>query len=263
MKKKLGNPAVATAVASNPDLVKETANQVIRIKDETIKTTRILLVAAASGIVLWWGSKKFKEWRKQQFIQNNAHIPDVQAAMIFRKAMFKVEPMDFVFTTITIPDGTDEATLNALATKVSSLANVVKAYNILFESNLITDVYNELTNRELQRFFDRLNSKSEYEAGFGTGGQILPQVPYRAGATLIVKNPQGAPIYKAKEVNGKFQRGELIEYKKFGERIGDVEKIYKSVSSPQHFYVVDRYLAIDSIFGYGWVNHTDVKLKED
>ncbi|MFY8004463.1 MAG: hypothetical protein ACOVNR_06445, partial [Chitinophagaceae bacterium] len=229
MKKKLGNPAVATAVASNPDLAKEVTQQVIRVKDETIKTTRILLVAGATAIVFWWGSKKFKEWRKQQFIQNNAHIPDVQAAMIFRKAMFKVEPMDFVFTTITIPDGTDEATLNSLATKVSSLANVVKAYKILFDGNLITDVYEELTNRELQRFFDRLNAKSEYDLGFGTGGQILPQTPFRAGATLVVKNPNGAPIYKAELVNGKYQRGALIEYKKFGERIGDIEKIYKSV----------------------------------
>jgi len=262
MKKRLGNPAaVASVVASNPELVKNASNTVVRVRDESIKTAKILLITGASIITAWYLNKKFKEWQKQQFIEKNAHIPDVQAAMIFRKAMFKVEPFAFLFSLISIPDGTDEATLNALATKISSLENVVIAYKVLFEGNLIMDIYSELNNKELQKFFDRLNSKSEYDLGFGTGGQILPQKPFIAGQTLVVKNPNGAPIYEAVEQNGVYKKGNLLGYKKYGERIGDIEKIYKSTTTPQHFYVIDRYLVWDTAFGYGWVNHTDVKIK--
>lgn len=262
MKNKLGNPAaiVATA-ASNPELVKAGKETVKYVRDESIKTAKILLITGATIITGYYLNKAYKKWRIQNFVEKNAHLSDVQAAMIFRKAMYNIEPFDFLFLEIDINIFTDTSTLNSLALKVSSFENVVKAYKIIFDGNLVMDVYSKLNNSKLQQFYDRLNAKSEFDSGFGANGQLLPQVPYRPGQTLMVQNPNGASVYKAELVNGVYKRGEIIGSKKYGETIGTVHKIYKSPSSPQHFYVVDRHLVIDTIFGYGWVNHTDVKIK--
>jgi hypothetical protein len=260
---KLGNPA-AVAAASNPELIKAGKDVVINVQKQTMDTIKLVAVVGGTIITGWFLNKKYKEWRKQIFIQENAHIPDVQAAMIFRKAMFKTEPLDFLLGIITIPDGTDEATLNKLATQISSLENVVYAYKVLFEGNMILDVYDELNNKELQKFFDRLNSKSEYDTGFTPTGQIAPQKPYRVGEEIKIKNPKGATIWEAEELNnGTWKNsGQSLDFKKYDETIGTIMKVYKSTSSPQHFYVVDRKWVVDSIFGYGWVAHTDVKPKD-
>lgn len=262
---KLGNPAaVASVAASNPELVKAGKEVVINVQKQTMDTIKLIVVVSGIGITGWFLNKKYKEWRKQVFIEENAHIPDVQAAMIFRKAMFKLEPLDFLLGFVTIPDGTDEATLNKLATQVSSLQNVVYAYKVLFGGNLMLDIYSELTNKELQKFFDRLNSKSEYETGFTSTGQIAPQTPYRVGQVIKVNNPKGAPIFKAEKTDaGKWRNsGENLGFKKYGETLGTIIAVYKSTTTPQHYYVIDRAWVVDTIFGYGWVLHTDVKPKD-
>ena len=258
---KLGNPAAVAAVGSSPELVKAGKDVVINVQKQTMDTIKLVAVLTGVGITGWFLNKKYKEWRKQVFIEENAHIPDVQAAMIFRKAMFKMEPLDFLLGFVTIPDGTDETTLNKLATQISSLQNVVEAYKVLFGGNMILDIYSELNNVELQKFFDRLNSKSEYDTGFTSTGQIAAQTPYKVGVELKVKNPKGATIFEAEELdNDKWKNsGKSLDFKKYDQTIGTIIAVYKSTSSPQHYYVVDRKWVVDTIFGYGWVAHTDVK----
>lgn len=240
----ISNPVATAMLATNP---------------EVQKTVKIAVGLTVVGVAGYFGYQQYKKWRKQRFVEKNAHLPDVQAAMILRKSMFKADVNLWPFGTIHIPDGTDESMMNQIAGQISSFENVQKAYNILFESNLIMDVQDELNNTELMKFFNALNSKGEYEDGLTK----FPQTPFTVGTEIKVLNPDGTTIYKAGEnYNGSyFNTGESIEFKKFDETIGTIIKVYKGVTSGKYYYVVDRAWAIDSVFGYGYVAHTEVTKK--
>ena len=245
MKKQLSNPLAVAAVATNPDV---------------IRTTKTLVIGGGIAFAGDYGWKKYKEWQKQKFVEKYAHLPDVQAAMVMYKSMFSIDKIDaWPFGSITIPDGTDEAQLNSLALKVSSLENVVKAYKVLFDSNLLTDVLSELNNRELQKFFDSLGAKSEYEGQFNPDGSIKPQTPFSVGTTIQVLNPNGTTIYKANEANGEYQNsGVKRDFMKYSQTIGEIIKVYRGVTSGQYYYVVDVAWSLDTFYGYGWVAHKEV-----
>ena len=247
---KLSNPLATATLLSNK---------------EVMNTAKVVLVLAGVGTGLYFANRQYKAWRRQKFVEKEAHLPDVQAAMIMRKAMFRWGEFNvFPFGTINIPDGTNEAALNQIARSVTSVEAVVKAYKILFDSNLMIDIMKELTDSEVRKFFDSLNSKSDYDDQFNTVGQPKPQKPYFIGQTIKVLNPRGTQIFKAGERdNGTFfNTGQARDFKRFDETIGVIEKVYKSTTSNEHFYVVDMHMSIDTIFGYGWVAHTQVKVKE-
>lgn len=259
------NPIVAAEVAKPgtiTELAKMSRDVTINYQKRAESIIRPVIYAGVIGTALYFARRKFIEWRKQQFVEKNAHIPDVQAAMIMRKSMFKIENDSFPWSLITIPDGTDEDMLNELALKVSSLEAVIKAYSILFESNLITDVYSELNNKEMQEFFNNLGAKSEYDLGFTAGGGIKPQTPLKIGQNVAIKNPNGSTIYEAESIGGgKYKNsGEKLDFKPFGEEIGTITGVYKGTSTGQYYYVIDRKWAVDTIFGYGWIAHTEIKI---
>lgn len=266
---KLGNPALVAA-ANNPDIVNASKEIIISTQERAMSTAKTAVGLVAGVVTFVYLKKKFSEWQKQKFIENNANVPDVQAAMIMRKAMFKVEFSTFPFNMITIPDGTNEAMLNQLAIKVSSLQAVIKAYKILFDSNLAMDVYDELNDKELQKFYENLGAKNEYQMQFNANGSIKPQTPYKIGQLLQVKNPQGAVVYEAAE-NGTNPNG-TTKYKAtsisrnfvgFSKNVGEIIAVYKGLSGA-YYYVVDMddySFGPDFIYGHGWVAHTEVKLQ--
>lgn len=246
---KLSNPITTAALLSNK---------------EVVNTGKVILLVAGSGAAIWYANKKYKEWRRQKFVETQAHLPDVQAAMIMRKAMFGTSFNIFPFGQINIPDGTNETALNNIARQVTSLEAVIEAYKILFDSNLMVDVMSELNSTEIRRFFDSLNSKGEYNDQFNDSGQPLPQTPFYVGQTIKVLNPRGTQIFKAgKREDGSYYNTNIArDYKEFDETIGVIERVYRGSTSGQYFYVVDMHLSIDTIYGYGWVAHTQVKVKE-
>ena len=234
-------------------------------KEEAVKAAKLGISILGGGLILWWGNNKFKEIRRQNFVNNNAHLPDVQVAMVMRKAMFRVEFNSFPFNLIAIPDGTNEVLLYKLAKQVSSLEAVLKAYNILFDSNLAMDVYSELSDNELVKFYESLSSKQDYSSQFNANGSIKPQKPLNIGVEVVVGNPKGATIYKTKKENGRlFQINQTLEFIKFGEIVGKVTGRFKGVSGA-YYYTVDmddwKYNP-DWFTGNGWVAHTEVKQKE-
>jgi len=250
------NPSAITEIAKTGQSIQ------LNYQKKVESVVRPIVYTALIGGGLYFARRKYISWRKQQFVEKNAHIPDVQAAMIMRKSMYRIEVDTFPFNLITIPDGTDERMLNELALKVTSLEAVIKAYKILFEANLMEDVYAELDNKEMKKFFENLGAKSEYDLGFTPGGGIRPQTPLKIGQTVAIKNPSGSTVYKAESIgNGKYQNsGEKLDFKSFGTTIGEIVGIYKGLSSGQYYYLIDRKWVIDSIFGYGWIAHTEIKI---
>ena len=246
---KLSNPLATAAILSNK---------------EVVTTAKVVLVVAGVGTGLYFANRQYKAWRRQKFVEKEAHLPDVQAAMIMRKAMFRWGELKmFPFGTINIPDGTNETALNQIARSVTSVEAVIKAYKILFDSNLMLDVMSELNDSEIRKFFDSINSKGEYADNFNSVGQPNPQTPFFVGQTIKVLNPKGTQIFKAAQRdNGSYYNtGVARDYKKFDETVGVIIKVYKGTTSNQYFYVVDMHMSIDTIFGYGWVAHTEVKVK--
>ena len=269
MGKGLGNPALIAA-ASNPDVVKAGKEIIISTQERAISTAKTAIGLVAGAVTFIYLKKKYSEWQKQKFVEKNANVPDVQAAMIMRKAMFRVEFTSFPFNLISIPDGTNEAMLNQLAIKVSSLQNVIKAYKVLFDSNLVMDVYDELNDKELQKFYENLGAKNEYQQQFNANGTIKPQTPYKIGQKLQVKNPQGAVVYEAAEAgtnpNGttKYKATSVSRnFVAFSKNVGEIIAVYKGLSGA-YYYVVDMddySYGPDFIYGHGWVAHIEVKLQ--
>jgi hypothetical protein len=264
---KLGNPALVAAAASNPDLVKGATKIIVGTQEKAVQTVKIgvgLVAAVATG---WYVNKKFKEIRKQNFVNKNAHLPDVQVAMIMRKAMFRVEFNSFPFNLISIPDGTNESLLYSLAKKVSSLEAVLKAYSILFESNLALDVYGELSDKELIKFYESLGSKAGYTSQFNANGSPKPQTPLSIGVEVVVSNPKGTTIYKTKEQNGRLvQVNETLEFVKFGEIVGKITGRFVGTSGAYYYTIdMDDFKYSPDWFPWrsnGWVAHTEIKQKD-
>jgi hypothetical protein len=260
----LGNP-VAIAAASNPDLVKGATKIVVGAQQQAVQTVKIGVGLVAVVVTGWYVNKKFKEIRKQNFVNKNAHLPDVQVAMIMRKAMFRVEFDSFPFSLISIPDGTNETLLNKLAQQVSSLEAVLKAYNILFESNLALDVYSELSDNELVKFYESLGSKGIYEEQFNANGSVKPQTPLKIGVEVVVVNPKGTTVFQTDTTNGKLVvLDKSRAFVKFGQTIGTITKVYKAVSGA-HYYTIDMNdinFAPDWLWGNGYVAHTEIKQKD-
>ena len=258
----LGNPAI---IASSPDLVKGATKVVLGAQQQVTQTVKIGVSILGAGLTAWWINKKFKEIRKQNFVNKNAHLPDVQVAMIMRKAMFRVEFDSFPFNLISIPDGTNEALLYKLAKQVSSLEAVIKAYNILFESNLPLDVYSELGDTELVKFYESLGSKENYNSQFNANGSVKPQTPLKVGYEVVVSNPKGATIYQTEQKNGRpYQINKTRAFIKFGDTVGKITGVFKGTSGA-YYYAIDMddiRFAPDWMWGNGWVAHTEIKLKE-
>lgn len=241
----LNNPAlIASAAASNPEAV-----------NSVVKTARTLVFVG--GIVAggYFARKWYKDWQKQQFVEKNAHLPDVQAAMIMRKAMKRVDVSMFPFGSINIPDGTDEDALNALALKVTSLENVIKAYKILFESNLMIDVQSELDSDELLAFFNRLNASDDYENP--------DPGPYLVGQDIKVSNPRGANVFEVIELeDGGLKGGDEIDFLEFDEEVGTIIDVVRGDVTGRIFYRVDRDGVADWLYGNGYIPHSEVRLVE-
>lgn len=234
-------------------------------KEEMVKAAKFGISLLGGGLALWFVNKKFKEIRKQNFVNKNAHLPDVQVAMIMRKAMFRIEFGSFPFNLISIPDGTNEALLYKLAKQVSSLEAVVKAYSILFESNLAMDVYSELGDNELVKFYESLGSKGNYESQFNANGSVKPQTKLKIGTEVVVTNPKGTTIYQTEFKNNRYyQINKTRAFVEFGKIVGTIKEVYRGTSGA-YYYAIDMddvRFAPDWIWGPGWVAHTEIKQKD-
>lgn len=263
MKQKLGNPLIAAA--SNPDIVKAGKDIIITTQQRALDTGKTIVGLVGGAFTLWYANKAYKKWRKQKFIENNANIADVQAAMIMRKAMKRFEFDTWLFGLVTIPDGTNEALLNKLAMKVTSLQAVINAYKILFESNLVLDVYDELDDVELQKFYESLGAKNDWASQFDANGHVKPQKPFKIGYKIQVKNPNGTTIYVAEQKPDSTYKATNVSrnFLNFSDNIGTILQVYKGTSG-QYYYLVDMddwSFGADWIYGHGWVGHTEVKLQ--
>lgn len=145
-KNNLGNPMMVAALAP-------------KAADLAEKVVPKLLTAGAILAGIYFGRREYKKHRARQVMEKGT-IP-VQQALFLRSAMFRwgsggLSKMSFI-PLPTIPDGTDEEMMYQVAAQINDWPQVQKDYRGMFDSDLTTDMQEELKPEELQKFFNILN----------------------------------------------------------------------------------------------------------
>ncbi len=245
-KDKLGNPL---AVMAATEVLKSDEGK--KAVQDTFTAVKVIVVAAGALFVGKLAYKYYKKWRSKKYARENADKPEVQIALMFYHAMigdtFNVLGWEF-----DIPNGTDEAMLNELALQ-ADLLSVAKAYKNLFDRELFEDVNSELDSEELKVFFNRLKTK-----GSDTTTPAEKLKPFPVKTPVYCRNKNGITLLRADFENGKIKvTNENMDYFQYAKRVGVIHKIVKDENN-EIFYVIDRDYKIDSVWGYGYVNHRDV-----
>ncbi|GIZ16582.1 hypothetical protein [Capnocytophaga catalasegens] len=195
-----------------------------------------------SGIV--FGPKLYKRWRRNLYAKKNISNPNVQAAFIIRKAFNKIEfpgVLSWVLPDINL--WTDKKTMFNIAAKVTNLDEVSKAYTILFDSILLTNLKNGFSSKDFENFFEIIQGKD---------GNPEPQRIILVGSEVFSAKKQPFSIKKA--IYDKTQRkwkstNELFATVSYKEKIGKVYAVIQ-YNAQSRFYIVDRGLLSR---GYGLV----------
>lgn len=236
--KGLSNPVVVAAVASK---AADQANATRKSIGKFFQRNGKVMLGTVTGLVVTYVAyKEIKKYRKRVYIEKNLGNYNLIAAMVMYKSMHRISKPVFPFNLLisSIPDGTDEAALFNIATKVTNIQEVAKAYRIVFDVSLADDINSELTNSEMVRFYNTIINKSTYT---GSTTAIYPN-----GTPIYVLNPNGLTVYDVK--------GNYLAHKDFGEHIGWVEYHFPT----QKMYKIDRKGVVDTVMGPGYVMKKDV-----
>ncbi len=249
MNKGMSNPAVilaATEIAKT-----DAGKKAIEATGNAVK-----LIFMIGGVVLtgWYANKKYKEWRVKKYLTENASKKEVQLAMLFRGAMKRLPSIDLLWTEISIPDGTDEDLINLLGRNEVSIDLISKAYKIIFDSVLLTDINSELSGTELQTFFKGVNA-----TGTDNTTPANSFVHYLKNQTIWVRK-KDTPLAtrRATKQNGHWiitndSKGQFT----FGEKIGSIYDI-KIHPNGEIDYIIDTPWDINATTGFAVANHREV-----
>ncbi len=246
---KMGNPLAVIGATEVASVAKTKAGQ--KVIDDTFTAVKVAVLVAGAIFIAKYGYGQYKQYRAKKYARENAMRPEVQIALMFYNAM-KGNIVSVLGFEVDIPDGTDEQVLNNLALQCD-LVSVAKAYKILFDRELMTDINEELDSDELRTFFNRLRAKGSDTT---TPPEKLKAFP--KGTTVYCRNKNGITLLRADFKNGKVVvTKENKDFYEYAKEIGKIQAVVKDENG-EIFYVIDRNYAIDSLVGYGWANHRDL-----
>lgn len=172
----------------------------------------------------------YKKWRRDNYAQKHANNPNVQAAMFIRRAVTKI---DILFLDKTL--WTDQKAIMQTAKKITNFGEVVKAYRIMYQSDLMKDIQG-LNDKDLNLFFRVVNGK-QYNQNLNeiilTGEKV-----YCAVRDLSIR--------QAKQVDGKWKSTDKL-YGKFSymDEVGEVVANVLYQREPlSRFYIVKKGLVL-------------------
>lgn len=246
----LGGVPVATTI-------KELANS--RVAEKAVDrgflaAGRTITVVLVTGLVVAgavFGPKLYRNIRRKSYAKKNLGDPNVQAAIIIRKAFTKLEfPSILSWVLPDVHLWTNQNELFKIARKVTDLDTVSKAYTILFDSLLMDDLKNGFSSSEFKKFFEIIQGKEG-------NPEPMKVIPIGKKVYSAVKSPM--TIYQA--VWSPTQKKWLQTNKhwktvSYNQEIGEVYRIEKY--SPQsRYYIIDGGM-FKSGYGLVWDN----KIKE-
>lgn len=221
---------------------------------KTITQTANALKYLVLGLGIYFTGKlaygKFKDIRAKNFANENIGHPDLIAATIIKQSFTrfgfpKSSILSFLVSEIDI--STDEKSLFTIASKITSIKEVARAYKILFDRNLQEDLQKGLDNKEAQKFWRILNAKAvnTNKSLYGVGLDLYAAVKGKEiRVNKAVKDSSG----KWKGTNqsyGNFKNGEFV-----GKIIENGVWQHKN-GSKENYYIVKQSIyqaATDGVF---------------
>lgn len=133
------------------------------------------LLAAVGVYILVTGWKKSQQ---QAYLTNAGTDPATQQAQALYQAM-----NPYVFGV-----GTDEDLIFATAAKITDYSAVADAYRVLYGTELTTDLANDLSNAELQKFWDIVYKRTSTTTTTGSSTSSLIGKTVTATMAVRVRN---------------------------------------------------------------------------
>ena len=167
----------------------------------TQKSQDNLISLAAKGLAiggaLWWGHKLYVEWQEEQQSEQLATSTPTQQAQLLRAA-FNRSGVSWLGWA----DGTDNKTVLEVARQIRNWPEVVKAYQNLYQTNVVDELTNEFSTDELKAFYkalgkpDLIASANDFAIKYGFKyriGDRLRSKPLTGTTTVnyFVVNPDG------------------------------------------------------------------------
>lgn len=119
-----------------------------------------ILITLATVGAIYYVPKQWKKWRAERYARANIGKPHVTAAAIIHESFAKVGFKSGLFSYL-LPEFniyTDEAALMNIASRISNIQLVAKAYKILFDADLFKDTTNGLSTSELNTFYNAIGA---------------------------------------------------------------------------------------------------------
>lgn len=124
-------------------------------------------ILSLGGMMLINSVRKSDERRREEAaLQQTANNPTVQQAQILRQAMNPHKPLPMSM------DGTDIKLIMATAAKITDLASVQKAYNALYQDELMADLRSELSSKDFEAFMWQVNTNARTSTEVSANGTV-------------------------------------------------------------------------------------------
>lgn len=208
---------------SNP-LALATATQLANSKQgqnaiaQTGNAIKLLFIVGGGYLLLSQGWNQFKKIRAKNFANENIGNPNAQAAGFIYESFTRVGfangfVLPKIFPQITV--ATDEANLYKVASQITDIKAVAEAYKILFDRNLFEDIREGTSNKEAQKIYTILNSKShntDTTSMYAINDALYSVVKAKQIQVNIAEKNSSGKWVGTKKLYGNFNNGDFVGY---------------------------------------------------
>jgi hypothetical protein len=224
--KGLKNP-IAAATMLTTVLDSKQGQETISEAKVVLKWGFVVLGSVLVGKYVW---SKYKDIRANNYARQNAGNPHVIAAGVIYES-FSRFGKDLGLLSWFLPEiniYTNETALNNIALQIKDVKLVSKAYKILFDRELFTDIRKGLSTSEMKSFWNRINAKDQ-----NTSSSL-----YAIGDNLYAAFKNGISVNQAEKINGVWKgTKELYDNFKYNDFIGEI------IDNGEYLYTEDTKLS--------------------
>lgn len=126
-----------------------------------------MCILGIGGMLLINSVRKADERRREDVtLQQTANNPAVQQAQLLRQAMNPHKPLPMSI------DGTDVKLIMDTANRITDLTSVQKAYNAMYQDELMADLRSELSSKDFESFMWQINNNARTTTEVSSNGTV-------------------------------------------------------------------------------------------